>query len=143
MARGLDPPTVPILSRLFVADQRNLPLMGFFGRDEGMGGFAGKSHPTCVALLPDEQRAVTSENDNPLKLWDLRTGALLHVFPEYTKRGAYVAVSPDGHRLLSASFDKSVAIWDLDKLSLINAFNQHTSDVFVVAFAPDGHHALS
>ena len=53
----------------------------------------------AIALSPDGRWAVTSSHDySSVKVWDARTGRLVHDFPESPRRGVGT-FSPDGHWL--------------------------------------------
>lgn len=63
-----------------------------------------------VAVTPDE-RVVVSCSSDALKLWDMRTGALIRTI---ARKGGLraVAVTPDGRRVLVGTHDKTVEVWD-------------------------------
>jgi WD40 repeat protein len=54
--------------------------------------------------------------DSTVKVWDGRSGKLLHSFSGHTGLISSLAFSPDGKRLYSGSRDKTVKIWDVSKL---------------------------
>ena len=143
MAQGLGLSKASLMARLFASADLGRPLMGHFGRDQGIGGFAGGAHVNCLALLPDGNTAVTAEADKTLKLWDLRTGRHLHTFRGHGESVNYVSISPDGDSMLSASNDGTVRVWDLASRSERAAFTKHSGHVFVANFSPDGRLALS
>ena len=142
IARGLDLPTAPLVARLFSIDDRDRPIMGSFGKDQGVGGFVG-AHVNSLALCPDGYRAVTADTDAILRLWDLRTGLMLRAFKGHSKPVAYVALSRDGRRMLSSSFDNIVRLWDMQTGSELAPFTENSGDVYAVAIHPQGHLALS
>jgi WD40 repeat protein len=51
-----------------------------------------------------------------VKVWDSRTGKLVHSFPGHTGLISSLAFSLDGKRLYSGSRDKTVKVWDLTQL---------------------------
>jgi WD40 repeat protein len=74
-----------------------------------------------VAFSPDtEGRWLASGGeDGAVKIWDSRTGKLVHNFRGHTGLVASLAFSPDGRRLYSGSRDKTVKVWDLTQLSQV------------------------
>lgn len=146
IARGLNLSTAPLLARLYALDQRDLPLAGYFGKDQGVGGFGGAGHINSLALLPDGFTAATTEDKTShpqIRIWDLRTGILLDSFAENERGGTYVSISPKGLRLLSANFTGSVQLWDLTRRANLGTFAQHPTDVFCARFSPTGQAAVS
>jgi WD40 repeat protein len=51
-----------------------------------------------------------------VKVWDSRTGKLVHSFRGHTGLISSLAFSPDGKRLYSGSRDKTVKVWDVSNL---------------------------
>lgn len=146
IARGLNQPTAPLLARLYALDQRDLPLSGYYRKDQGVGGFAGAAHINSLALAPDGFTAATTEGDTAqpyVRIWDLRTGILSATFPENKRGGTYVSFSPDGRHLLAANFTGSVQLLDLRTRANLGTFAQHPSDVFCTRFSPSGQAAAS
>ena len=142
IARGLDLPTAPLLARLWCIYDRDRPTMGFFGKDQGPGGFPGP-HVNCLALCPDGSTAISADADKTLRLWDLRTGLLLRTFVGHGYALTYVALSADGQRMLSSGFDHIVRIWDPKTGSTLSPFTGNTGHVYTVAIDPGGRLALS
>ena len=63
-----------------------------------------------IALSPDGRWVVTSSHsDGSVKVWDARTGRLVHDFPESPRRGVGT-FSPDGHWLSVSRVDQG---WEL------------------------------
>jgi WD40 repeat protein/serine/threonine protein kinase len=54
--------------------------------------------------------------DSTVKVWDGRTGKLVHTFRSHTGLVSSLAFSPDGQCLYSGSRDKSVKVWDVNQL---------------------------
>ena len=92
-------------------------------------------HVQSVAFSPDDKRLITGGRDKPMigeflqeifgdskfnpgvsaRLWDIRTGELLHTFTKHSNDVMDVAYSHDGKWVATASDDNTVVIWKLNK----------------------------
>ncbi|MDF0551889.1 S-layer homology domain-containing protein [Kamptonema sp. UHCC 0994] len=63
----------------------------------------------AIAISPDGQTLASSSSDRTLKLWNLRTGKLMH---SMEGMGA-IAFSRDGQILVSVGKDNSIQIWQM------------------------------
>jgi len=67
-----------------------------------------------VAVTPDGKPAVSTSDDETLKVWDLETGHALRTLEGDGSVVNGAAVTPDGKRAVSASDDKTLKVWDLE-----------------------------
>lgn len=67
---------------------------------------------TCAAFSPDGKRCVTGSLDKTIRVWDTRTGRLLHTFGGHLGGIKSVAWSPKENRILSAAED-GAAFWSV------------------------------
>ncbi len=110
--------------------------------------FVGPDRPaTCVAIAPDNQRAVSGGQDGAVHVWDLKTGTERAVFKNHQRNNQIavltVAVSSDGRWVLSAGEDKVLRLWELDGGREVFRFEGHIYPVTGVGFFKDGRHAFS
>ena len=63
-------------------------------------------------MTPDGRRAVSTSDDQTLRLWDLETGEELLTLRHDSALGG-VAVTPDGRRAVSTSQDHTLKVWEL------------------------------
>jgi hypothetical protein len=98
---------------------------------------------TSVAFSPDGRLALSGNNDQTLKLWDIQSGAEIRTFKGHSKDVTSIAFSPDGRLALSGNNDQTLKLWDIQSSSEIRTFKGHSNEVYSVAFSPDGRHALS
>jgi WD40 repeat protein len=97
----------------------------------------------ALALMPDGHRVLSASYDQTLRLWDLETGATLHILKGHADVVWSVAVTPDGSRAVSGSKDRSLRVWDLASGAADRTLAGHTSEVYAVAVTPDGRHVVS
>jgi len=98
---------------------------------------------TWVAVAPDGQRAVSTSEDDTLKVWDLQSGSTLHTLRGHTAGVTSVAVTPGGGRCVSASEDSTLKIWDLQTGEAVRTLQAPTDWVSAVAMVPDGKRCIS
>jgi WD40 repeat protein/serine/threonine protein kinase len=105
-----------------------------------------------VAFSPDGQELATAPGKlnvfevakNPeLKIWDAKTGRLLHTLVGHHGPLTSVAFSPDGSRLVSGSFDRTVKIWNAKTGNELVTLRGHTQFVTEAIFSPDGRRVAS
>jgi WD40 repeat protein len=60
---------------------------------------------------PDGKTILTTSADNTAKLWDSRTGQLLHTFIGHTKWVSFACYSPNGKTIITKSDDYTMKLW--------------------------------
>lgn len=99
---------------------------------------------TMVAWNANDRYVITAVNDRSLKVWDSRTGKLLHVLKYHEDEVFVLECSPwDPRVILSAGHDGHVILWDIQKGVKIKSFfnmieGQGHGAVFDCKFSPDG-----
>ena len=97
----------------------------------------------AVAVLPDAKHAVTGSDDGMLRLLNLQTGAVEHVFKGHDHKVVAVALSPDGTLAASASWDRTIRIWSLVERRELWVLKGHRNTVNAVVFSTDGQFVYS
>ena len=64
----------------------------------------------ALVALPNNQHALSSSDDNTVKLFNVNDGAVLHTFKHHTDWVCSLALLPDGLRFVSVSWDKTARI---------------------------------
>jgi eukaryotic-like serine/threonine-protein kinase len=80
-------------------------------------GHSGDVWATAFSPDPEGSWVASAGQDSTVKVWDAKSGKLVHSFRGHTGLVSAVAFSPDGRRLFSGSRDKTVKVWDLSRLS--------------------------
>src|SRR3546814_18972384 len=86
-------------------------------------------------------RSLTGCTDGGARLWDVKTGALLH---HWKNDGPVVtvAISPDGRYALTGSGDGTARLIDLSRKEEVHVF-RHEKIVYAVEFSPAGRYVLT
>lgn len=112
----------------------------------GNGGIAPWAYPSML-ITPDGTTVVTTTSqDYRIKIWELRTGKLSHVFSGNKTEILTFTMSPDGSKLFSYSWrDTSGFIWDI-KTKKQSAFLKPECKLFTAftgTFSSDNRYLLT
>ena len=105
--------------------------------------FAERTGLNGVALSSDATLLATAGADNVARIFDAKTGALLHELRGHTKAVTGAAFSPDGKTLATSSADFDVRLWDVASGRQGAVLKAHFAIVSGVAFSPDGRWLVS
>jgi hypothetical protein len=89
-------------------------------------------------VSPDGTRLLSGCLDRTARLWDLRTGELLHTFEGHRMAVASGAFSADGKVMATGSWDDTARVWDVESRRELALLGGHSASVHDVALAPDG-----
>jgi len=95
-----------------------------------------------LCFSPDGLLLASASNDHSVRLWDAKTGRLIHAFMGHTGRVSCVNFSPDGRRIISADEDYTTRIWDVRTGEQLAQFDPECLSIPFAAFMPDGKQVL-
>jgi WD40 repeat protein len=86
---------------------------------------------------PDGNKLLTASGDKTAKLWDIKSGKLLHSFQGHTDVVRSANFSPDGLSIVTGSDDNTSIEWDTQTGKLLYDFKDK-AEVRSVVYSPDG-----
>ena len=96
-----------------------------------------------VALSPQNHLLASCSDDKMIRLWNWKTGKLIHTFQGHLDTVWSVAFSSDGETLVSCSADCTIKLWDINTRTLQRELRGHSGSVNTVAIAPDNQTLVS
>lgn len=101
-----------------------------------------QSDSMAWATTADGELAVSLDSDRLVRLWSLRTGRVLKLFPtSLTHNIRAIALSQDGSVLLTAG--DIVEIWNVASGKSLGTLSGHAGPVVTASISSDGKHALT
>lgn len=114
---------------------------GYVGECRCFRGHA--AYVVCVALVPDDRKLLSGGLDGEMRLWDIETGALQHVFQGHESSVWRLHVTADGDHCISGGADRTIRTWDLrsgQQLACVPL--AIVAEIDNLAISPDGKHVL-
>jgi WD40 repeat protein/serine/threonine protein kinase len=106
------------------------------------GALTGHTGPVIWGVYTrDNQRVITTSQDQTLRVWNAATGQELLKRP--IGPGSLGGISPNGKRFASGGPDHTVQVWDTDFNQDPLVLRGHTAVPNSVAFSPDGKWMVS
>jgi len=91
-----------------------------------------------VALSYDGRLMATAGDDHCVRIWDAKTGGLLHEFLAHDDWVRSVAFSPVGDRIVTVGQDGQIKIWNLASLGSPSLLGEKVPGARKLVFSPDG-----
>ena len=96
-----------------------------------------------VALTPNGDRAVSGSDDNTIKAWDLRRGAIECTMTGHSDWVRAVSVLKCGDRIVSASDDHTIKVWNLTTGREERSIQTYLDWIRALICLPDGKRVAS
>jgi WD40 repeat protein len=90
-----------------------------------------------AASSPNAMLAATASRDDTVILWDMETGAAVHILRGHTADANSVDFSPNGQTLVSVGSDARILLWDVES-GAMTEFATLPGSGLDVRYSPDG-----
>jgi len=103
-------------------------------------------HSDVVSLArfsPGGQHIVTGSWDDTARLWDVKTGMLLHTLGGHVDAVTAAAFAPDGHSVVTADHKGIIRLWETATGRLTHKLPGHVARVRLLDFSKDGRKLIS
>src|SRR5262245_4409000 len=98
---------------------------------------------SCVAFSPDGSKLASASFDKTVRLWDVKSAAVLHTFAGHSDFVYAVAFSPKGDWYVTASKDRTGRLVDAATGNSRLTFSGTDQEVLAVAVKPDGSQVVT
>ncbi len=95
-----------------------------------------------VSFSSDGNRVVTASKDGTTKIWDVKSGGLLHSLEGDDGNVKSASFSPDGNRVVTAPSDGRAKIWNANNGKLVHTL-WDTTVVNSASFSSDGNRVVT
>lgn len=139
----VSPPSLAKKSSLLIYPQVKPALQTVF-LNRTLTGHSGKA--ASLAISRDGRTIASGSDDSTIKLWDLKTGELLHTLHGNSGRILTLTLSPDGQTLASShrtSEKSTINVWNLPSGELIHTLAGHKKWIYTLAINPKGNTLVS
>ena len=96
-----------------------------------------------TAFHADNQRLVSSSEDETIKVWDINTGKCLKTLYGYTDWQLAIAFHPNGEILASGDNNATVRLWNIKTGKCLKTLLGHKNTIWSLAFSHDGNQLAS
>ena len=96
-----------------------------------------------MAFSPDGKTLAAAGHDGSVRVWDAKTGEVLHTLTGHGDTAHAVCFAPDGATLATAGEDGRVRLWDAATGKHQRDLDGHRGRVWGLSFAPDGRELAS
>lgn len=99
---------------------------------------ASDSRITAIAVSPDGEMLASGDECNKLKLWSIKSEALIKEIKVHPVFNQYCGISPDGSLVVSYwGDDRRIRIWSSETGELINDLGDETNGMNFIGISPD------
>ncbi len=91
-----------------------------------------------MAFSPDNTKIVTTATEQVARIWNTKTGQLIHLLEGHTGQVNTAKFSPDGTKIVTGSEDRTTRIWNAATGQLIRQLGGHEDQVISAEFSLNG-----
>ena len=99
---------------------------------------AGDVEVSALALVPGDRHVVIASLDHRLRLWNVNSRRLLHLFPGHRDRVCSLAVDTSGLRMVSVSYDGTARLWHVPVAAERTVLQGHPGRPTAMSWTADG-----
>jgi len=108
---------------------------------EGLGFTASAMSALFITL--DGRFVVSGSQNKTIRLWNFKTGEVIHTYQGHGGNITSVAMTPDGQFIVSGSDDATLRLWNVKTGECLWISDRHEEDVTAVAMDPNGQFIIS
>ena len=97
----------------------------------------------AVCFSEDGEKIASGGDDKKVRIWNAKSGKLIHVLTGHKDTVTAVAFSPNGKWIASGSDDHTIRIWDVDSGNFVRLLKGHGHVIRGICFSPDGGKLVS
>lgn len=97
----------------------------------------------AIVISPHAYILASASWDQTVKIWNFRTGQLIHTLRGHQGYVNCLAISSDGYTLASGSWDRTIKLWHTGTGKLIHTLKGHTNYIHSLAITPNNQHLIS
>lgn len=104
---------------------------------------AGLGSIGAMAFSPDGGTLVAASFDTDIRVWDVRSGKLMHLIGQISVATFDAVFSPDGKYLATAGADRIIYLWDTNSWKVARRIEGQPETIRELRFSPDGTKLVS
>jgi len=97
----------------------------------------------AVKTIPGSNHALSTGEDNTLRLWNLDTGQCLQIMECRSKIGRALVIDREGRIAISGGWDGAIALFDLSSGTCVRTIEGPHGCVMALALTPDGRRLIA
>jgi len=108
-----------------------------------INSFDNNDSPTSICFSPNGEQIASGGNQINVKIWDTKSGSLIHTLEGHAHYVMSLCYSPDSKYIVSGSCDWNIKIWDTETGNLICTLKGHNGMIRDLSYSSDGTRIIS